>query len=366
MAASKEVRYIKAYIRRMLQVNKAIEGQVARTQTAYNKIHKQVIDEIKLEFDSINSKRLGELSKEVKEAMRGYFYEDYIPSQNEVFKTIMAKESIWTSGNLTVYSGTRANIINPASAAEKALKKTFQGHTFNFWFKGLAETNTERVLNTLKAGYINGVNTAEITTNVESLLNRGGRDAKTLTRSYLQHAAAEAKQQTLDANADLIEEYIWLSTLDGRTTVHICGIRDGKRYDADFKPIGHSLSWGDGPGRIHFNCRSSYIPKLIGQDDLRSTIERPAIYAGKEYQEGDNKTRTGKIRKPTKANREAGYFNVKQVKGTTTYEDYLRRQKLSFISDVVGDKETAQKFKNGQLSLFDIAMLGKETDVNRL
>ena len=48
----------------------------------------------------------------------------------------------------------------------------------------------------------------------------------------------------------------------------MCRIRDGKRYTEDHKPIGHKLPWGAGPGRLHWQCRSTSLPLLEGQERL--------------------------------------------------------------------------------------------------
>lgn len=65
------------------------------------------------------------------------------------------------------------------------------------------------------------------------------------------------------------------SFIVGGVVVHnssICRIRDGKRYSADkHKPIGHKLSWMGGPGAAHWNCRSTAIMLLKGQDELFGT-----------------------------------------------------------------------------------------------
>lgn len=43
--------------------------------------------------------------------------------------------------------------------------------------------------------------------------------------------------------------------------VHNCRIRDNKQYTAiDHKPIGHKVPWLQGPGRLHWNCRSTETP----------------------------------------------------------------------------------------------------------
>lgn len=366
MATTPEQKYVKDYIKRMIALNKAIEGQASSTRSGFVKMHKEVIEQIKNKYGQMNSIALRSMNNELASVMQSYFYSTFIPSVQTIYKDIITKEAAWIAKNITIYSGTKANTVNSSKIAETAIKKTYQGHTFNFWFKSLETKNTKSVLDTLKIGYINGVPTPEVTQQVEKILGKQSRDAETLTRSYMQHASVEARQETYDANEDLIEAYIWLATLDGRTTFEICGVRDGKKYDKNFTPIGHDIPWGAGPGRIHFNCRSSYIVQLVGMSDPRDTLNRAAINAGPEYEKGDMWTKNGKVRKPTKANREKGFFKISQVSAQTDYESFLRRQKKSFINDVLKDKELTDRFKSGEISLLDIVKSGTVKDVNKL
>lgn len=369
MSASKEVKYVKAYVARMLALNRAIEWQVSRTNSEFNLLNKQVIAEIKRQYpDVAKMSQINALNASLKSAMGAYFFGDAAMSltNSQAYNQIIDREIVWASNNLTLFAGTEANTANSVVVANRAAAKTYQGHTFDFWYKTTAQGSTKRVLSMVKDGYVRGKTTSEVVADVSNLMNKTGSEVRTLTRSYLQHAAVEARQETFNQNADLIAEYIWISVLDGRTTVDICGIRDSKRYDVNFNPIDSGLPWGAGPGRIHFNCRSSYIPRLVGQQDIRDHFTRPATNAGPNYSKGDMKTRTGKVRKPTKANRENGIFDITQVSSSTTYEDYLRRQKLSFINDVIKNKQLAADFQSGKISLYEIAMQGTIKDVNKL
>ncbi|GER21479.1 hypothetical protein VCH24_65360 [Variovorax boronicumulans] len=73
------------------------------------------------------------------------------------------------------------------------------------------------------------------------------------------HTAAMAREEFYKANAELIAALKWVSTLDLRTS-SMCRIRDGKKYTTDHKPVGHSVPWLQGPGRLHWRCRSSSAP----------------------------------------------------------------------------------------------------------
>ncbi|MCV5706845.1 hypothetical protein OFN27_27100, partial [Escherichia coli] len=56
--------------------------------------------------------------------------------------------------------------------------------------------------------------------------------------------------------SDLSKGKQWLSTRDNRTTPQ-CRIRDRLKYTLNNKPVGHSVPYLQGPGKIHFCCRST-------------------------------------------------------------------------------------------------------------
>lgn len=364
--SAQEKRFIKEYLKRMVALNRSIEGVTSKTYNELNKLHKTIIKEIEKEFGSVNSKTLKELTRLLQNQIHEYHISDLKPSVDETFNSIISKELIWASSNLEIFTGTQANILNDAAVANRALKKTYQGHTFNFWFNAADKTSTIKLENILRQSYVTGATTQETIQQVEGVLNRTGNDIKTLTRSYLQHASSQAREEVYDANGDVIEGFFWVATLDHRTTANICGVRDGRLYDSNHKPIGHSLPWGDGPGRIHFNCRSSYVVKLVGMPDVRDYLTRAAIESGENYERGDNVNSKGKVRNPNKNEREKGIFEVNQVGAKTNFESYLKRQNIDFIADVLGNKKLAEDFKSGKVDLMEIALKGSAADINTL
>ena len=170
-----------------------------------------------------------------------------------------------------------------------------------------------------------------------------------------------AKESVFRDNKNLVESKIWLSTLDSRTTPLICGVRDGLEYTLDNEPVGHGYNWDAGPGRIHWNCRSTSIPKLKG---VPYTAPRPAIEAGKNYKRGDRFTNRGTVRKLSKSARDKGIYSS-QIKTTRSkYEGWLRTQSkenIDYVSDILGSKKKAQLFRDGA-SLADLGALSPVTN----
>jgi SPP1 gp7 family putative phage head morphogenesis protein len=88
--------------------------------------------------------------------------------------------------------------------------------------------------------------------------------AAALVRTSAASVGNAARFATFEANTDVVEEYIHISRLDGRTSP-TCISRAGKRWDAGTKAgIGHNFPFQVPP--LHINCRSVVVVRVIGGD----------------------------------------------------------------------------------------------------
>lgn len=89
-----------------------------------------------------------------------------------------------------------------------------------------------------------------------------------------------------------------------------CMLRDGKRYTRDHKPIGHKLPWGAGPGRFHWQCRSTSVVITKSWRELGIDMD--------EMEPGTRASMDG------------------QVPEQTTYADWIKRQSAARQDDILG------------------------------
>ena len=163
-----------------------------------------------------------------------------------------------------------------------ALSRPFQGRLLKDWGKNLEASRMAQIRNTVRAGYVEGQTTADIIRKArgtralkyaDGLLNKPRHELAAVVQTALSHTAQTARAVMVDANADLVKAVRWVSTLDTRTSPP-CRIRDGLTYTPDdHKPIGHKIPCGDGPGRLHFNCRSVSVPVLKSWRELGIPID---------------------------------------------------------------------------------------------
>lgn len=231
-----------------------------------------------------------------------------------------------------------------------ALSRPMQGRLLKEWAASLEIDRAARVRDTLRMGYVEGKTTDQLVRELRGTRAKGysdgiieidRRNAEAVVRTAVSHTAATARDQFNGANLDLIKAEVWRSTLDGRTT-NPCRLRDGKQYTpGNHKPIGHALPWGSGPGRYHWQCRStsSVVTKsykeLGGADIPEFTASQRASMDG-------------------------------QVPADLSYSDWLKKQSAARQDQVLGPTRgrllregglTLEKFSNDKGIWLDLEQL---------
>ncbi|MBT2333613.1 minor capsid protein [Variovorax paradoxus] len=210
----------------------------------------------------------------------------------------------------------RAISVEQAYAA--ALSRPFQGRLLQSWAGAIEPTRMQQIRNTVRDGFLQGKTTGQIIQAVrgtrakgysDGILNRGRIEVEAVVRTAVSHTAAAAREEFYQANTDVIASLKWVSTLDTRTS-EMCRIRDGKQYSTDHKPVGHSVPWLQGPGRLHWRCRSSSAPITKSFRELGIDIDELA---------------------PTERASMDG-----QVPAEMSYGDWLQKQSAKRQDEVVG------------------------------
>jgi hypothetical protein len=158
-----------------------------------------------------------------------------------------------------------------------------QGAPVAEWWSRQAGDTLQRFTDEMRAGIAQGQTNAQLIRRVRGGTQDGEpvvgfmsvtrRHADSLVRSATQAVAERAKQATYEANDDIIGAVVWTSTLDSRTTLQ-CMVRDGLRYRLrDKKPLGHDVPWLEGPGALHWGCRSTSRPEVKSWRDLGFDVD---------------------------------------------------------------------------------------------
>jgi SPP1 gp7 family putative phage head morphogenesis protein len=237
----------------------------------------------------------------------------------------------------------------------------FQGRLMGDWFADLEAADQDRLLRSLRQGWVNGETVDDIVARVrgtraarfsDGALGLTRRQAESVVRTAVTHFAAATHEEVWQANVDIVTGVKWVSVLDGRTTP-ICQDRDGR-----IDPLpGHELPEGalrlDPPGArppAHVNCRSVTIAVLGGQEivgerpfvtDTRNRRRREIDFRRQAREDGIS---------VAQARRAWADANIGQVSAEVRFEDWLRTKSAVFQDDLLGPTR-GKLFRTGGLTL---------------
>lgn len=189
-----------------------------------------------------------------------------------------------------------------------------KGYTIGRILEEFGNKKAKQIVDFIRDGFTLGQTTQEITKRIKDNSDLLQSQAATVARTVTTHTSIQARNITMKENNDVLRGYEWVSTLDSRTSI-ICASRDGIVYevnDSNPKPP------------AHFNCRSTITFVVKDEFNLGANI---------------NGTRASK-----------GADGPKQVSENTNYEQWLRRQPISFIYEVLGITR-GNLFVQGKLSI---------------
>ncbi|MGL5004682.1 MAG: hypothetical protein ACRDAM_17215, partial [Casimicrobium sp.] len=223
--------------------------------------------------------------------------------------------------------------VGAEQAYAAAFSRPFQGRLLREWAQNVGEARMFRVREAIRQGYVQGETIEQIVRRLrgtkakkysDGLIDQDRRSIDAVVRTAVSHTARSARESFYDATQRLIKGETWLSTLDGHTTPQ-CRIRDKKSYSyPEHKPIGHSIPWAAGPGRLHFRCRSTSTVVLKSWKEL----------GGADLPEFSSSTRASM----------SG-----QVPASVDYKQWLMRQSSDVQDDVLGVTR-ARKMRSGEIA----------------
>jgi len=176
------------------------------------------------------------------------------------------------------------------------------------FIKDWSAVEVKRVTGAIRQGFFEGQTNSQIVQAIrgtkanqfrDGVLAVSKRNAESVVRTAVQHTASVARQETWNANSDLVTGVRWVSTLDARTTQQ-CRSLDGLVFPADSGPR----------PPIHVNCRSTTVAEL---DDRFAFLKQGATRASKD-----------------------GY-----VDADLTYYGWLKKQPAGFQDEAIGPTRAA-------------------------
>lgn len=209
--------------------------------------------------------------------------------------------------------------VNVQAVYAASYSQPFQGRLLKEWAASLEAGRAARIRDAIRIGYVEQQTVSQIVQRVRGTRARGYSDgiieldrrhAESMVRTAVSHVAGFTRDRFFEENEDLIKAQVWVSTLDSRTS-EPCRVRDGKEYTPKtHKPIGHGIPWLGGPGRLHWQCRSTSAPVTKSWRELGFDVD--------ELEPGTRASMDG------------------AVPADITYGQWLRRQSGARQDDVLG------------------------------
>lgn len=202
-----------------------------------------------------------------------------------------------------------AGVMSSHMSVNKGAGITIEDALRNFGTKKSAQ-----IAQVITDGVTLGDTTATISRKVGELVNTlQRRQLDALVRTVANNVSSVARGLVYEANSDIIDGYIWIATLDSRTTF-ICASRDQKVFHPPNDPMPPA----------HWNCRSTTIPKIKDEYDIGKKLQgkRPAV----------------------------GADGAEQVSSRVSYGGWLKKQPTEFVDEALG-VERSRLFRSGKMTI---------------
>lgn len=179
-------------------------------------------------------------------------------------------------------------------------------------FQGLAGAHEKAIRGALRLSMAEGESIMDATTRLtgtmansfkDGIFEKGRRDMGTIARTVINHVSNRAAQGTFAENSDVLNGWIFTSTLDGKTSI-TCRSLSGTKWKLGEGPI---------PPR-HLNCRSFQTPDIktfrqLGIDRDEMPISTRASSGGQirsdismdEWMRSQSKSEVAEMLGPTRA-----------------------------------------------------------------
>ena len=230
---------------------------------------------------------------------------------------------------------------------------TTGGRNLKQWFQNLTLADREKLTGAIQAGLFQGESIDEIVQRVTGTRSNGFRDgALAITRRQLEAVirtgvngiSNTAREAVWNANLDVLQGLMWVSTLDGRTTP-ICQTRDGRVTPMGGFTLPPGTSLLNPPGArppAHVSCRSIMVAVFSSAGVMAAVGSRPFVRSG---------TSIKQMKFANKAERDAwGAANIGTIPAKVPYSEWIKRQPAGFQDSTLGPTR-AKLLRTGEIEI---------------
>lgn len=389
MASNEDI--FDAFLRHQVQIQKLTNGQASRILKELNGTNKEMALAL---FESISlvkgtkllsrarSRQYTALMNRIK-AVRKKGLDSGFEKYVDELAQLIEHELAFSQNTVDKYMPVAISykVPNAATIAASLLEYgVYNGYSVMEWFDGIAEADAKRIFHTIKSGVIQGLSTEGIIGSVIGSSNMGYKNGvqhqthnslRNMVRTVTAGITADARNQWILSNRDIIAYEVYTAVLDGRTTL-TCASLDGQKFDVGTGPM----------PPLHINCRSVRVPVVDLLSKKGVIGERPYV----------RDTRTGKKQrvdfrvaaKEKVGKKEWSSLSVKQrrnlitkekeiwqadaigqVDANVTFQDWFARQPSSFQRSYLGSTRY-KAYKEGEPISAFVAPTGDRYTIEEL
>jgi hypothetical protein len=279
--------------------------------------------------------RLTKLLEEVRSTIRGT-YRDVATLMAHEIREVVDDEAAWIGRAINAATQATFSDVGLTRGVLQTLVSDvlIQGAASQDWWSRQAGGVAERFADQMRIGVAAGESNSDLVARVRGKAGQPGimevtkNSAERLVRASVQAAANTGREAMYERNDDLIVSLAWHATLDTRTSIW-CITRDGHHYsnDNEHKPKDGGPPWLQGPGKLHWGCRSTSIPVLKSWRDLGIDADE--------------------VPQTTRASMDG------QVPAKQTFEEWLRKQSETRQDAVLGETK-ADLWRRGKIQFRDL------------
>lgn len=354
------------YVRHQIELAQLTKGELEALVTRFRKLQNGLIKTLH------GAGRMSEWRRdrvEAQIALLGNMVDEFVASlQNDATASLTSMatlEASWNAATLSAVASATFAPVSGSAVVAAVMSEPFQGQAYSGWWSGLSQRTKDHIGINVRQAWAMGENLRDAEKRILGVVEGSHRNAKMIIRSGVMDVAATAREMTYEEHATHIPYIIWTSTLDARTTMP-CRLRDGKIYKRDGTPHKHDLSYGAGPGRFHWGCRSTAVPVLKGEDpeEQVEAFARPSF----DYQQSTTTRATSTLRYDPADKRivKKGERNPdaerrgKPVQTTSRYSEWFGRQP-AWVQDKILGQRKASLYRQGKLELSTFSEDGVRT-----
>lgn len=330
------------FIERAIDLLRLEAGTKNKVLTILNDLEGELIGALaKVDPSGVNGisaqqNRLRKLLDQVQSSIKAGYRDANTLMASEI-REIADQESTWLTHavNKSVDFELVTGGLTRQSLATLSSNILIQGAASADWWSRQAQDLQNRFADQMRLGISAGETNADLITRVRGKADQPGimdisrNSATRLVRSSVQTAANAAREETYKQNDDIIADLQWHATLDTRTSIW-CITRDGHHYsnDSEHKPVeAGSPPWLQGPGKLHWQCRSTSVPRLKSWRDLGIDMDE--------------------VPQTTRASMDG------QVAAKQSFEEWLNKQSTTRQDTVLG-KGKADLWRAGKIKFRDL------------